>query len=41
MIKDIIIKYFIEFVDFDIINDIFCIKTFINFFAVVAELSHI
>ena len=23
--RDIIIKYFIEFVDFDIINDIFCL----------------
>ena len=41
MIKDIVIKYFIEFVDFDIINDIFCIKTFIIFIAVEAEISHI
>ena len=32
---------FFEFVDFGIINDIFCVKTFIIFIAVVAEISHI
>ena len=41
MSSDIIIKYFIEFIDFDIINDIFCIKTIIIFIAVVAEMSRI
>ena len=41
MSRDIIIKYFVEFVDFDVINDIFCIKTFIIFIAVIAEISPI
>ena len=34
MSSDIIVKYFIEFIDIDIINDIFCVKTFIIFLTI-------
>ena len=38
---DILVKYFIEFVDIDIINDIFCIKILIIFLTVVTKMNHI
>ena len=41
MSRYIIVEYFIEIINIDIINDVFCIKTFIIFIALVAELSPI
>ena len=38
---DIIVKYFTEFVDIDIINDIFCIKILIIFLTVVTKMNDI
>ena len=34
MSSDTIVKYFIEFIDIDIINDIFRVKTFIIFLTI-------
>ena len=34
MSSDVIVKYFMEFVDIDIINGLFCVKTFIIFLTI-------
>ena len=34
MSSDIIVKYFIELIDIDIVNGIFCVKTFIIFLTI-------